>query len=337
MRGREDKEREVMMDVVRVTEAAALAAGRLMGNGDKELVDSYAVDAMRGMLELMNVKGKVVIGEGEKDQAPMLYNGEIVGREDSDFEADIAVDPVEGTSLVAKGLPNALSVIVLAAKGSLKAIPSYYMDKIIVGPGVGKNYIDLEAPVRENLRVAAACLGKKVRDLTVVILDRPRHQEIIREARETGARIKLISDGDLAAGIATCLLDTGVDMVIGTGGAPEGVLTAVAIKCLGGAMQCRMHPRDEAEKKKLLEMVGEEELKKIYTADDLARGDNLVFAATGITDGDLLRGVRYYGNYATTNSIVMRARTGTVRRIETTHNLHKKTIRSQRRAAEVPV
>ena len=178
---------------------------------------------MRAEWELMNVKGKVVIGEGEQDQAPMLYNGEIVGREDSDFEADIAVDPVEGTSLVAKGLPNALSVIVLAAKGSLKAIPSYYMDKIIVGPGVGKNYIDLEAPVRENLRVAAACLGKKVRDLTVVILDRPRHQEIIREARETGARIKLISDGDLAAGIATCLLDTGVDMVIGTGGAPEGI------------------------------------------------------------------------------------------------------------------
>lgn len=336
MRSKEDKEREIMMDVVRVTEAAALSAGRLMGNGNKELVDGYAVDAMRGMLELMNVKGRVVIGEGEKDQAPMLYNGEAVGREDSDFEVDIAVDPIEGTSLVAKGLPNALSVIVLAAKGMLKAVPSFYMDKIIVGPGVG-NYIDLDAPVRENLRVAAASLGKKVRDLTVVILDRPRHQRIIQEARETGARIKLISDGDLAAGIATCLLDTGVDMVIGTGGAPEGVLTAVAIKCLGGAMQARMRPRDEAEKKELIEKVGEEELKKVYTAEDLARGNNLVFAATGVTDGDLLRGVRYYGNYATTNSIVMRARTGTVRRIETTHNLDKKTIRSKRRAAEVPV
>ncbi len=331
-----DKEREIMLDVVRVTEAAALMAGRVMGNGNKELVDALAVDAMRGMLELMDICGEVIIGEGEKDQAPMLYIGERVGKEDCDFEVDIAVDPIEGTTLVAKGLPNALSVMVLAAKGALKPVPSYYMEKIIAGPGVGE-YLDIEAPVRENLRVAAAALGKSIRDLTVVILDRPRHQQLIKEARETGARIKLISDGDVAAGIATCLPDTGVDILMGTGGSPEGVLAAVAVKCLGGAIQARISPKNEEEKRRLIEKIGEKELKRVYSTEDLAGGESLIFAATGVTDGDLLRGVRYHGNYATTNSIVMRMQTGTVRRIETTHNLNKKTIRSKRQAAEIPV
>jgi fructose-1,6-bisphosphatase II len=331
-----DKEREIMLDVVRVTEAAALMAGRVMGNGNKELVDALAVDAMRGMLELMDIRGEVIIGEGEKDQAPMLYIGEKVGREDCDFEADIAVDPIEGTTLVAKGLPNALSVMVLAAKGALKPVPSYYMEKIIAGPGVGE-YLDIEAPVRENLRVAAAALGKNVRDLTVVILDRPRHQQLIKEARETGARIKLISDGDVAAGIATCLPDTGVDILMGIGGSPEGVLAAVAVKCLGGTILARIAPKDEEEKRRLIEKIGEKKLRRVYTTEDLAGGDSLIFAATGVTDGDLLRGVRYYGNYATTSSIVMRMQTGTVRRIETTHNLNRKTIRSKQQAAEIPV
>jgi fructose-1,6-bisphosphatase II len=331
-----DKEREIMLDVVRVTEAAALMAGRVMGNGNKELVDALAVDAMRGMLELMDIRGEVIIGEGEKDQAPMLYIGEKVGREDCDFEADIAVDPIEGTTLVAKGLPNALSVMVLAAKGALKPVPSYCMEKIIAGPGVGE-YLDIEAPVRENLRVAAAALGKNVRDLTVVILDRPRHQQLIKEARETGARIKLISDGDVAAGIATCLPDTGVDILMGIGGSPEGVLAAVAVKCLGGTILARIAPKDEEEKRRLIEKIGEKKLRRVYTTEDLAGGDSLIFAATGVTDGDLLRGVRYYGNYATTSSIVMRMQTGTVRRIETTHNLNRKTIRSKQQAAEIPV
>lgn len=325
-----------MLDLVRVTEAAALMAGRHMGNGNKEAVDAAAVDAMRGMLELISIQGTVVIGEGEKDAAPMLYIGEKVGKKNSKWETDIAVDPVEGTRLVANGLPNALSIIVSAAKNSLAAIPSYYLEKIIVGPGA-KARIDLNAPVRENLRVVAASLGKDVRDLTVTILDRPRHQRLIQEAREVGARIRLIPDGDVAAGIATCLADTGVDMVMGIGGATEGVLTAVAVKCLGGEIHARIWPRDEDEKRKILEYIEETELNKIYTANDLARGDSLIFAATGITDGDLLRGVRYYGNYATTNSIVMRMCTGTFRKIETTHNLNKKTIRSQKNRAEIPV
>lgn len=330
-----DREREIMLDMVRVTEAAALMAGRYMGNGDKEKVDGAAVDAMRGMLDLMSVKGTVVIGEGEKDHAPMLYIGEKVGNGHCDLEVDIAVDPIEGTRLVANGLPNALSILVFAAQGSLAPIPSFYTEKIIVGPEA-KGYIDLDAPIRENLRVVAASLGKKVRDLTVAILDRPRHQKMIQEIRELGARICLILDGDVAAGIASCL-NTRIDMVIGIGGATEGVLTAVAVKCLGGDMQVRIWPRDDAEREKILGMVEERELSRIYSADDLAKGESLIFAATGVTDGDLLKGVHYRGNFATTNSIVMRMRTGTVRTIETMHNLNRKTIRSMTHKAEIPV
>ena len=331
-----DKEREIMLDLVRVTESAALAAGRFMGRGNKDLVDGAAVDAMRGMLELINIKGTVVIGEGEKDHAPMLYIGEQLGKENCNLEADIAVDPIEGTRLVALGIPNALSIIVLAAKGALAPIPSYYMDKIIVGPQA-KGCIDLNAPVRENLRVVAASLGKKLEDLTIVILDRPRHENLIKEVRELGARIQLITDGDVAAGISACLADTGVDMAIGVGGATEGVLTAVAVKCLGGEIQSRIWPRDNDEKEKILKIVNKEELSRIYTSEDLAWGNSLIFAATGITNGDLLKGVKYNGNFATTNSIVMRMATGTVRRIETIHNLNRKTIRSKKHNAEVQV
>lgn len=331
----QDKEREVMLDLVRVTESAALMAGRYMGNGNKDLVDGAAVDAIRGMLDLMNIKGTVVIGEGEKDQAPMLYIGEQVGKNDCDFKVDIAVDPIEGTRLVANGLSNALAVVVLAAQGSLASVPAFYMEKIIVGPEA-KGYIDLNAPLRENLRVVAACLRKNIRDLTIAILDRPRHQAMIEEIRQLGARVRLITDGDVGAGIATCM-DTGIDMVIGIGGATEGVLTAVAIKCLGGDLQARIGPKDETERTKILQHISEHELTRVYTAEDLAQGDSLIFAATGVTDGDLLKGVHYRGNVATTNSIVMRMRTGTIWRIETTHNLSRKTIRSQKKETEIPV
>ncbi|MGE5599236.1 MAG: class II fructose-bisphosphatase [Bacteroidota bacterium] len=331
----EDREREIMLDLVRVTETAALMAGRLMGLGDKEAVDGAAVDGMRGMLDLLRITGTVVIGEGEKDRAPMLYLGERLGHGDGATEVDIAVDPVEGTRLVARGLPNALSIIVVAARGALMSVPSYYMHKIAVGPRA-RGHIDLDAPVRENIRVVAAALGRKARDLTVVILDRPRHARLIEEVRQTGARIKLISDGDVAASIAACLDDTGVDMLMGIGGAPEAVLTAAAIKCLGGELQTRMWWQDEAEERRAA-AAGFPDPARIFTADDLVRGESVIFAATGVTDGDLLRGVRYYGDRAFTNSLVMRGKTGTVRKIETWHNLTRKTLRSKQREQEVEV
>jgi fructose-1,6-bisphosphatase II len=218
----------------------------------------------------------------------------------------------------------------------LAAVPSYYLEKIIVGPKA-KGNIDIHAPVRENLRVVAAALRKSVKDLTITILDRPRHQFLIDEVRKLGARIRLISDGDVAAGIATCLSDSGVDMVMGIGGSTEGVLTAVAVKCLGGEIHSRIWPTDEAEKLKIITLAGEKELERVFTTEDLAKGNSMIFAATGVTDGDLVRGVRYNGSFATTNSIVMRMRTGTIRRIETFHNLNRKTIRSKQRQEEIPV
>ncbi|MCR4425678.1 MAG: class II fructose-bisphosphatase [Firmicutes bacterium] len=331
----QDREREMMLDLVRVTETAALRAGRCMGMGDKNLVDEAAVDGMRGMLSLVNIKGTIVIGEGEKDHAPMLYNGEQVGTGEDTQEVDIAVDPVEGTSLVANGLPNAISVIVVAQKGSLVPVPTFYMQKIAVGPEA-RDYIDIDAPVRENLRVVAAALGRKVRDLTVVILNRPRHEELIREVRETGARIKLISDGDVAGAISTALPDTGVDMVMGIGGAPEAVITAAAMKCLGGEIQTKLWIKDEQDAARAREH-GFEDLSRVYASDDLAQGTSLIFAATGITDGDMLKGVRFYGSKATTDSIVMRMRTGTVRKIHTIHDLSRKTLRSSKANMEIRV
>lgn len=322
----EDREREIMLELVRVTETAALRAGRCMGMGDLNLVDGAAVDGMRGMLSLVNIKGTIVIGEGEKDHAPMLYNGEEVGTGMDDQELDIAVDPVEGTRLVANGLPNAISVIVVASKGSLMPVPTFYMQKLAVGPEA-KDYIDINAPVRENLRVVAAALGRRVKDLTVVILDRPRHAELIHEVRQAGARIKLITDGDVAGAISTALPNTGVDLLMGIGGAPEAVITAAAMKCLGGEIQTKLWVRNEEDAARAREN-GFNDFDRVYSSEDLARGDSLIFAATGITDGDMLQGVRFYGPKATTESIVMRMLTGTVRRIHTTHDLSRKTLRS---------
>ncbi|MEW6045262.1 MAG: class II fructose-bisphosphatase [Bacillota bacterium] len=327
-----DREREVMLDFLRVTETAALRAAPWMGKGNKEAADDAAVDGMRGMLDLVRVKGTVVIGEGEKDKAPMLYIGEEVGTGEGP-EVDIAVDPLEGTRLVANGLPNALSVLVAAERGAIQRVPSFYMEKVAVGPQAA-GHIDINAPVRENLRVVAAVLGKRVSELTVVILDRPRHARLIQEVREVGARIKLISDGDVAAGIATALEATGVDMLLGIGGAPEGVLTAAALKCLGGELQCRLwfqNPEDEAR----AAAAGFTDPKRVHTQDDLIRTDRVIFAATGVTDGDLLKGVRYTGQTARTHSILMRGHTKTVRLIETIHNLEHKTLRSRRGNQEI--
>lgn len=328
-----DIEREVMLDFVRVTETAALRAGRYMGRGDKEAADGAAVDGMRGMLDLVEVCGTVIIGEGEKDKAPMLYIGEKVGRGEGP-EMDIAVDPVEGTRLVAYGLPNAVSVIVAAEKGSLAPISAWYMNKIAVGPEAA-GQIDINAPVRENLRVVAATLRKKVRDLTVVILNRPRHEELIQEVRNCGARIKLISDGDVSAGISTCLPESGVDMLLGIGGAPEGVLTAAALKCLGGEIQAKLWFPDTAAREKAVK--DGFDLDKIYYTENLASGNQIIFAATGITDGELLKGVRYHGDRAITHSVVMRAQTRTVRFIESHHDLRFKTVRSKKRSKELSV
>lgn len=320
-----------MLDFVRVTETAALRAGRLMGMGNKEAADQAAVDGMRGMLDLINFHGVVVIGEGEKDRAPMLYIGEHVGKNRGVDQVDVAVDPLEGTRLVANGLPNAMSVFVAAASGSLASPPAYYMNKIAVGPAAA-GHIDINAPVRENLRVVAAALRRKVRDLTVVILGRPRHDQLIQEVRDCGARIKLISDGDVSGGISTSLPDTGVDMLMGIGGAPEAVLTAAALKCLGGEIQAKLWYPTEQDRAQA-EANGAE-LDKVWATDDLAAGDSLIFTATGITDGELLKGVSYYGSKAITHSLVMRARTHTVRFIEAHHDLRYKTTRSQARQGE---
>ncbi|WP_324715785.1 class II fructose-bisphosphatase [Carboxydochorda subterranea] len=328
----QDREREVMLDFLRVTETAALRAAPWMGKGDKEAADDAAVDGMRGMLDLVRVQGTVIIGEGEKDKAPMLYVGEKVGTGDGP-EVDIAVDPLEGTRLVANGLPNAMSVLVAAERGTILGLPAFYMEKIAVGPQAA-GHIDIHATVRENLRVVAAVLGRRVNELTVVILDRPRHARLIQEVREVGARIKLISDGDVAAGIATALEGTGVDMLLGIGGAPEGVLTAAALKCLGGELQCRLwFPTPEDEEKAI--RAGFTDTKKVYTQDDLIATDRVIFAATGVTDGDLLRGVRYSHRTARTHSILMRGHTKTVRLIETIHHLEHKTLRSRRRNQEI--
>jgi len=329
----EDREREIMLELVRVTETAALRAARCMGMGDCNLVDDAAVDGMRGMLSLININGTIVIGEGEKDQAPMLYCGERVGTGRDECDVDLAVDPVEGTRLVANGLPNAISVMVVADRGALMPVPTFYMHKIAVGPEA-RDYIDINAPVRENLRVVAAALGRKVRDLTVVILNRPRHTQLISEVRECGARIKLIQDGDVAAAISTALPNTGVDLLMGIGGAPEAVLTAAAIKCLGGELQTKLWIRDDEDAARARER-GFDDLERVYCSEDLAHGNSIVFAATGITDGDMLQGVRYYAQKATTESIVMRMLTGTVRRIHTTHDLSRKTLRSFKAGQEM--
>ncbi|MGM0471642.1 MAG: class II fructose-bisphosphatase [Bacillota bacterium] len=315
-------ERELALEFVRVTEAAALGAAPWMGKGEKESADQAAVDAMRATFDTIDMKGTVVIGEGEKDEAPMLYIGEEVGA-GCNPELDIAVDPVEGTTLVAKGMPNSLAVVAAAKRGNLLNAPDMYMRKIAVGPEA-KEAIDLTASPTENLQAVAAAKGVEVSDLTVIILERPRHEDIIAEVREAGARIKLISDGDVAAAIATALPHTGVDLLIGIGGAPEGVLSAAALKCLGGEMQAQLHPRNPAETERALNMGSVDDIEQIFTTEDLAQGDDVMFSVTGITNGALLRGVRYNGETYETHSIVTRSKTGTVRHIKAKHKVQQK-------------
>lgn len=321
-------DRNLALELVRVTEAAALVSSKFMGRGDKNGADGAAVEAMRRAFESIKIKGEVVIGEGELDEAPMLYIGEKVGLQTDDCkEVDIAVDPLEGTTLIAKGLPNAISVIAMGAKGSLLNAPDTYMKKIIVGPKA-KGAIDLNKTVEENILSVAKALGKKTSEMTIITQDRERHDYIVKAARSLGARIKVFSDGDVAAGIATCFEETGIDMLMGIGGGPEGVITAAAVKCMGGDMQGQIYPLSEQEIKRCHEMgFSDEDIEKILFIDDLAKGEDLFFAATGITQGDLLKGVVPIGNNkATTQSIVMRGKTGTIRFIDAIHSLDKNDI-----------
>jgi fructose-1,6-bisphosphatase II len=313
-------ERNLGMDLVRATEAAALRAGRMMGRGDKIAADQAAVDAMRFTLESVPIDGVVVIGEGEKDEAPMLYTGERVGAGEPP-EVDLAVDPVEGTTLLAEGMPGAIAVVAIAERGALYNWSGIaYMDKLAVGEGA-RGAIDIDAPVAENIRNVAKALKKQVEDVTVVVLDRPRHQELIRQIRETGARIKLILHGDVSAGVMTAIDDPPADMLMGVGGAPEAVITACALKCVGGEIQCKLWPRNDDER--ALAQANHLDLHKVYHIEDLVRGENVFFAATGITPGEFLRGVQYFGGGATTHSVVMRSASGTVRYIESRHRWDK--------------
>jgi fructose-1,6-bisphosphatase II len=310
-------DRNLALEVVRVTEAAALASARLMGRGDGRGADRAAVEAMRKAFNDLSVRGEVVIGEGERDQAPMLFVGERVGKAGpADAEVEIAVDPLEGTGLCATGAPNALSVVAMGEKGTLLRAPDTYMEKIAVGPGA-RGAIDLRRSPTENLRRVADALGKYVEDLTVVVLDRPRHDKLVREIRETGARIKLIPDGDVAGALNTCFPEAGVDVLMGIGGAPEGVITAAALRCVGGDMQARLQFRDDGERARARAM-GLADVEKVLTTDDLACG-NVMVAATGVTNGDFLKGVRFTGEGARSHSVVMRSKSGTVRYIETIH------------------
>jgi len=310
-------ERNLAMELVRVTEVAALNAARWMGRGDKNAADEAAVRGMRATLNRVGMDGVIVIGEGEKDEAPMLYFGEKIG-DGRPPAVDIAVDPIDGTTLTSKGLPGAISTVALTERGAMFGIREVvYMNKIAVGPdAVGA--IDITASPSQNLRWIAKAKRCLVSDLTVCVLDRPRHEELVRECRAAGARIKLIPDGDVSGGISTALGDTGVDVLMGIGGAPEGVLAAAALACLGGEMQCMLWPRDEAERA-AAEAAGYD-LNKVYTISDLVGDGDVFFAATGVTDGELLRGVRFFGGGATTQSIVMRSYSGTVRTITTRHN-----------------
>ncbi|KKY02777.1 MULTISPECIES: class II fructose-bisphosphatase [Paraclostridium] len=321
-------DRNLALELVRVTEAAALVSSQFMGRGDKNGADGAAVEAMRRAFETVKVDGEVVIGEGELDEAPMLYIGEKVGMAtDDSMKVDIAVDPLDGTTLIAKGLPNVISVIAMGKKGSLLKAPDTYMKKIIVGPKA-KGCIDLNASVEENIKNVAKALNKKTTEMTIIVQDRERHDYIFEAARKLGTRIKMFGDGDVAAGIATCFEDTGIDMLMGIGGGPEGVITAAAIKCMGGDMQAQIYPLSEQERIRCHEMgLTDEDISKILSLEDLAQGDELFFAATGITDGDLLKGVVSLGNNRiTTNSVVMRAKTGTIRFVDAIHSVDKNDI-----------
>ena len=313
-------QRNLALDLVRVTEAAALASARWLGRGDKKSGDQAAVDAMRLSFSGLDIQGRIVIGEGEKDKAPMLFNGEEVGTGHGP-QVDVAVDPVEGTNLLAHGRPNAISVVGLAAGGSMfKPGHSYYMQKLVV-PALAKEHVDLHAPVAENLGAVARCLDKDIDDLMVFVLDKPRHASLIQEIRQAGARIQLHTDGDVAGALMAVDPSSDVDLLMGTGGTPEGVLSACAIKAMGGEMLSRLDPQKEDEARSLKEQGAD--LSRVYTVHDLVDGDDVFFAATGISGGTFLPGVRYSGAGATTSSLVMRGRTGTVRRIESAHTWDK--------------
>jgi fructose-1,6-bisphosphatase II len=316
----EAPDRNLALELVRVTEAAAMAAGRWVGRGDKNGADGAAVRAMRTLVSTVSMNGVVVIGEGEKDEAPMLFNGERVG-DGTGPECDIAVDPIDGTTLTAKGMPNAIAVLAAAERGSMFD-PSavFYMDKLVTGPDAA-DFVDIDAPVSVNIRRVAKAKRATPEDVTVVILDRPRHAGVIEEIRETGARIKLISDGDVAGSILALREGTGVDLLLGIGGTPEGIISACAVKCLGGTIQGKLWPKDDEERQRAVD--AGHDLDRVLTTEDLVTGENVFFVATGITDGELLRGVRYRSETATTDSIVMRSKSGTVRRIDSEHRLSK--------------
>ena len=313
-------DRNIALEMVRATEAAAMSAGRWMGRGDKNGVDGAAVNAMRFMLNNVQMDGKVVIGEGEKDEAPMLFNGEKLGS-GKNPQVDIAVDPIDGTRLVAQGLPNAVSVVAFAERGTMydpKHI--FYMNKIATGPKAA-HAINIKATATENIKAVAAALKKSVEDITVIVLDRPRHEELIKEIRSLHARIRLIPDGDVAGALSTCKPNSGIDLLMGIGGSPEAVITACAVKCVGGNMQCMLHPRNDEERDKCREYGMD--YNKVLELNDLVSCGNVFFAATGVTDGDWVKGVRYDGDVVHTSSLVMRAKSGTIRYIDAIHNIQK--------------
>ncbi|MFC5950084.1 class II fructose-bisphosphatase [Pseudonocardia lutea] len=319
-RRREAPDRNLAMELVRVTEAAAMAAGRWVGRGDKNGGDGAAVDAMRQLIGTVSMRGIVVIGEGEKDEAPMLYNGEQVGNGEGPW-CDVAVDPIDGTTLMAKGMPNALAVLAVAERDAMFD-PSavFYMEKLAVGPDAA-GHIDITKSVGDNIRAVAKAKEIDVRDVTVTILDRPRHEQLVKDVRATGARIRFISDGDVAGAIAAARPSTGVDMLVGIGGTPEGIIAAAALKCMGGEIQGRLWPKDDEERAKAI--AAGHDLDRVLTTNELVTGENVFFCATGVTDGDLLRGVHYRAGGCTTQSIVMRSKSGTVRLIDGYHRLTK--------------
>lgn len=314
-------DRHFALELVRVTEAAAIASARLMGRGDEKAADQAAVNAMRSALNTVDFDGVVVIGEGERDEAPMLYIGEKVGKASSSPKVDIALDPLEGTTICARGDTNALSCIAIAQKDGFLHAPDTYMQKIAVGPGL-KKAIDIKASATQNLKEIAKLKKCKVEELTVIILDRPRHESLIQEIRASGARIMLIRDGDVSAAVSTCHPRSGVDVLMGIGGAPEGVLAAAALQCMGGYMEGILKPRNEEEIKRAKTM-GVNDIHKVFTLDELAK-DDVMFCATGVTNGTLLNGVRFVPGGATTHSIVMRSQTGTIREVSAKHHFDKK-------------
>lgn len=318
-------ERFLTREMLGVVESAALASGRLMGRGDKDGADQAAVTAMRERLDDIPMNGTIVIGEGERDEAPMLYIGEHVGKQGDGYPAlDIAVDPLEGTNLVAHGLPGSVATLALAPQGGLLHAPDTYMNKLVVGPQA-KGRIDIDAPVKSNLQVLAMSLERPVEDLTIVILDRPRHEQLIQDVREAGARIKLISDGDMMPAIASAISGSGIHAVMGTGGAPEAVLSAAAVKCLGGEIQAKFKWRSEEERERAVEMgVVDTSESTIHRTDDLVPAEDIVFAACGITSGDILKGVQYFGGGARTHSVILTYSTGMVRFVDTVHVNRKK-------------